>query len=389
MDLMRANAPQRFVGPFLFGLCVLLGSPSCSSGTAPRNVGPLVAVTGLEGGRVAVIDVAARRDVGRRGPMLQPQSYSGISAESTTVYYAGYNAAKALAVSALNVRSNTVRWTRTVRAGEYELPTGARVRIPGLPSFVTPAADTSELLWYPVNHDRAIGVARYRPSTDAMVGFLPIHLAAIHMNVLRGRGALPKGTLVVCATRQQTAQPRANALFFISPDLTVIDSIPLPPVGYEAYDVVVTSDERSAYVIAPPYLFRIDLATRRVLAQVSSFAAGTLALSHSGELLIVTDPGFGLNAPSSGKIALYSLELESRGTVDLRSLSPGGSPPTTWDAVTSIDGTLAYVLAGTTNITLGQSPQRASVFVVDLVRHAVTGRIPLDEFGVGRIFLLR
>ncbi|MGQ0765935.1 MAG: hypothetical protein ACT4OZ_09740 [Gemmatimonadota bacterium] len=198
-----------------------------------------------------------------------------------------------------------------------------------------------------------------------------------------------RGGRVINGTRRASPRPKSDALFLIGSDLSVIDSVPLPPSGFEPYDVAVTPDERFAFVKSVPQLFKVDLAARQVVAQGTNATFGSLSLSPAGDLLVVTDPGFQLDFPGSGKLFLYSSSLEPRGTIDLTPLAPERLPPTTWDVAFTPDGALGVVHAGTPRGTRGQGPRLVSLFIVDFERRQAVSNIPLGEYGVGRVFMVR
>ncbi|MGQ0767115.1 MAG: hypothetical protein ACT4OZ_15815 [Gemmatimonadota bacterium] len=374
------------IGPMLCCASLL----ACDAWSGPTVVGPFAAVTRLEHGQVALVDVGRRRVVGLRGKAMRRQSYPALSLDSTTLYYAGYDSATApgILVTALDVVRNRVLWTTSVN-GPYQLPDGTgAVRFTIPPFWLTATPDTGELLLYPAYLDGAKGIARYRPGGNSLTGFLPIHLAAYHTAVLRGRSTFPRGSLVICGTRRVAARPRADALFILGPELRVIDSIPLPPAGFEPYEVVVTADERFAFVKAPPFLFKVDLASRQVVERATNNTFGSLSLSPADDLVLVTDAGVALDLPGSGTISLFSESLAFLGSIDLRPLSRG-STPITWDAAITADGTLGIVVAGTPSLTLGVGPREASLFVVDLIGKRAVSHIPLNEYGTGRVFMVR
>ncbi|MGQ0765931.1 MAG: hypothetical protein ACT4OZ_09720 [Gemmatimonadota bacterium] len=371
-------------------LVVAVLTSSCSFGSGPASVGPMVAVSGLDGGRIAIVDVGRRQVVDRRGTPLIHQRFSGISFDSTTLFYTGgLTSGVSLGITALDVLRNRVLWTRVPRADGYALPgTTARVRFSVRPLWLAATPDTTELLVFPAYLDGAAGIARYRPVSDSVVGFLQIHVETFHVQVLRGKGTLPRGTLVINGTRRDSPRPRSDALFLIGPDLSVIDSVPLPPSGFEPYDVAVTPDERFAFVKSVPQLFKVDLAARQVVAQGTNATFGSLSLSPAGDLLVVTDPG-PVGFPGSGKLFLYSSMLEPRGTIDLTQLSPDRLPPPTRDVAFMPDGTVGVVLAGTARGTAGQEPRLVSLFIVDFERRQAVSNLPLGEYGVGRVFMVR
>ncbi|MGQ0767356.1 MAG: hypothetical protein ACT4OZ_17035 [Gemmatimonadota bacterium] len=388
---MLARGSRRRISRFSAVLsCAMIAS--CENWSGPALVGPFVAVTGLDHGQVVFVDVGRRRVVNKRGPSLRGQAYPALSFDSTTIYYAGFDSALGprIVVTALDVVRNKVLWARVTRSDPYLVTgAGAGVRFTVRPTWLTATADTGELLWYPAWAGDSKGVARYRPGVDSVAGFLPIHLAAVHTRVLRGRSTFPRGSLVVCGTRRVSVRPRSDALFIIGPDLRVLDSIPLPPTGFEPYEVAVTPDERFAFVKAPPFVFKVDLTTRQVVGQVTNDTFGSMVLSPAGDLLVVTDAGIALDFPGSGTISLFSASLAARGTIDLKPLYHGGQSPTTWDVAITPDGTEGIVVAGTPPITLGQGVRQASLLVVDLVRQRVVSHITLNEYGTGSIFMVR
>lgn len=364
----------------------------CDHVSSAANVEHLVGVTGLEDGRVVVVDVSRRRVVGHWGLAVGPnQSLPALTLDSTVLFYFGYLTAERRTIAAsIDARRGTLLWKRDVPLTPILLPDGlTSVRLHGLPAFLAATRDTAELLVFPAFRDTTEGLAIYRAGAEQITRFLPIHVAARHVAVLRGRATLPRGTLVACATRRSEARPKADALFFIGPDLVVIDSVQLPPPAFEAYDVAVTPDERFAFVKSPPHIFKIDIAARRIVAQVQDLPLGFISLSASGDKLIATDPGVSLDLPGSGRVGIYTSELQPVGAIDLGALSPSGTPPTTWDVVTSPDDSLAYVVAGTPRLTLGQGAQEASLFVVDLFKRVAIARIPLNQYGIGRPYFIR
>ncbi|MGQ0767358.1 MAG: hypothetical protein ACT4OZ_17045 [Gemmatimonadota bacterium] len=192
-----------------------------------------------------------------------------------------------------------------------------------------------------------------------------------------------------CAAHDARQRAPERTLFILGPDLGVIDSIPLPPAGVEPYEVAVTPDERFAFVKAPPFLFKVDLASRQVVGQATNNTFGSMSLSPAGDLLVVTDAGVALDFPGSGTISLFSASLVSRGTIDLRPLYHGGRTPVTWDVAITTDDTQGFVVAGTPSLTRGLGARQASLLVVDLVGQRAVSHIPLNEYGTGRVFIVR
>lgn len=360
---------------------------SCEQPAAPIGRGPFLGVMRLESGRVAIVDVSARRVIDRWGSELgRHQSWPALSQDSSVLSYAAYrDEDRAISFEALDARRGTVLWTRSVSLSPQLTTDGTTtIRFDGLPA-VAATPDPTSLFVLTVMGNGQEGIARLDAATGRFTNFVAIHVGGRRAVLLRGRTGLPPGTLAILGTRKASVRPKADALFFVGPDLAILDSVPLPSPAVEALDLAVAPDERSAFIRSPPYLYKLDLAARAVAARVTDFASGGIALSATGELLFATDAGVNLDIPSSGNVNLYNAALVPVATIDLRSFAPEG-PPTLSHAITNPTGTVAFVTAGTGVGTLGQRPQKASIFVIDLVRRVPTARIPLGEYGFVNLF---
>lgn len=267
---------------------------SCSDPIPSLPAGPIVAATGLDGGRVAVLDATTGRLLRTAGPALRAQSYPAVSPDSTTLYYTG------LALSgggrglvALEPANGRVRWNLQSLDTVFTGPLVGEVTTLSAGQFLVAAeaGAPDRLLWYVSRRGPLSGLASVDPRQKAASAFVAMHAAAIHVPILRGTGHLPSGTVLVCGTRKTAAgQPRANTLFFLSPRLEVLDSVVLPVTNFEAYDVAVTTDERAAYVKSYPELFKVDLLSRSITRQAQVPYYGSVVML-ADSLVLVTDPG--------------------------------------------------------------------------------------------------
>lgn len=123
----------------------------------------------------------------------------------------------------------------------------------------------------------------------------------------------------------------------------------------------------------------IDLATGEVVGALGGNPLGSLALSSSGDTLLLTDPGKYLipEPVPSGKISLYNTkELRYAGAITAPKVPGMGAGPITDRIVLSPDGKTAYV-----------SNYLSKVFVLDLPSGTVTDVIEPRETSIQIIAL--
>ena len=360
-------------------MAVLLITLACSDAASSVS-GQRVAVTGLESGRLALVDLAERKVVARLGLPLSGQGVPGVSSDRTLVYYGGIDGGVNTLVE-VDIEAATTRRSWKLRGTGYALPGDtSQVFLRLAPKLTVPVNGGTEFLLWPAERNKVLGMARYRPADDTVLAFRRMSALNGGAVTLSERSGWPAGTIVICAA----VATASEGLLLLTPDLSTVDSIPLPSLVLPPLQVIIDRDERYAYVRTVPFIFKVELATRRVVAQVQTPSWGLLGLSPDGTTIYEADPGRQLDAPGAGRVALFSSSLQPLGTVDLNPLMP---QPTTWMTV-GINDSLALVSAGTPPGTLGQRPQPASLFVIDIRRRVVLDRILLGEYGTGMLVMV-
>lgn len=338
-------------------------------------------VTNLQSSRTAVIDPTTERFLGLTGPQLSARPPAVLSADSLRVIMAGYSGEDFL-VTAMDVRTGEVRW---------QTPRGGRVAPPGVTYYalgvVVASPDERSYYGYPVQLNGISRLGRFAVAGGPVevVSELATHS---RLAVFQGRGAIPAGTVALVTSRSPGEAP--FALFFADAALAVLDSIVLPATASDRVsDLLVTPDERVAYVLIPPRLFRVDLAARAVTHEAPS-QRGVLAVGPAGPAggrVYVGDPGGFDLFPATGILSEYAADLATRRDFVLPVVADSLSPLPVWHVAVTGDGRRAFLLTGTATRS-GPLRELASVDVLDLVTGEVTNRIRLADYpGPSRLFL--
>ncbi|KAA0232055.1 MAG: hypothetical protein EDM74_13890, partial [Armatimonadetes bacterium] len=119
---------------------------------------------------------------------------------------------------------------------------------------------------------------------------------------------------------------KPNAVFLLTEDLAVIDSILVPTGQLGAYDAVLSPDETTLNVLAPPYLTALDVTTRSVIGTTPSMAASYLWLGVDS-LIYEVDGGQGADAQTPGFFVEHHNTLRARRALSLLDAGVSGRLP--------------------------------------------------------------
>ena len=355
---------------------------TCQAPTLPEGNPELVVVTGLVDGWTRVIDGGSFALLRSVGPELSLPGYSALSADSSLLLLSGATEARdTFLVVALDTKTLDMVWRLPVSA--LEGPSGVRVN---LPTVLALSPDQTRLYVWPADSAGIPGIAAVNVVTRAITRFRELRVFATRIVVFRGHGALPEGTLAVTATRSPSAAAKPTGIFLLRQDLTVFDSIQVPTGGLGAYDAVLSPDEATLNVLAPPYLTALDLATRSVMATTQSLAASFLWPGVDG-LIYEVDGGLLPDAPTSEFFIEHSTDLNTRRALSLLQAGAGASLPIARGVAVNRSGTTAYVLTG--SLPIATAGQKAALVKYDLISGSRLRTLPLGQYGTAfRVFIL-
>lgn len=197
---------------------------------------------------------------------------------------------------------------------------------------------------------------------------------------------MPEGTLAVTGTRHPSMTVKPNAVFLLTEDLAVIDSILVPTGQLGAYDAVLSPDETTLNVLAPPYLTALDVTTRSVIGTTPSMAASYLWLGVDS-LIYEVDGGQGADAQTPGFFVEHHNTLRARRALSLLDAGVSGRLPIARAVAVNRTGMTAYVLTG--SLPMATAAEKAAVARYDLSSGNHSRTLSLDQHGTAfRIFML-
>jgi len=362
---------------------------SCQDSLAPLS-GETIIVSNQAPG-LALVSAELARVVGRIQPIDAYKSSFARSPDSTTLYFVGGSD-----LIALDTRSFDIRWReRRISDGVRRFlkdgieiygvgatgvsPDGSRLFVSGAYLGLAEAGVPS-------------GIAVLDAGNRARAGFVDSLFV-----IDNGLFALPPGpvaaggAMVAVGRRLQRAKPFLDWLFVIDPlTLRIVDSAAVaPPVtGCCSIDFAIPAkDGRHVYVSGSSTLYKFDLLTHQIVATARP-TNGFLTLSPDGQTLYVTDYGIQVELPGSGRISVYSGDLEPQGYIDIsESAAVNGAPPTTWHAAVSRDGSRLYVTSGTSHIAGNFGEQPARLLIVDVVKRQLIKAVPLGDWSPADLFV--
>jgi hypothetical protein len=171
-------------------------------------------------------------------------------------------------------------------------------------------------------------------------------------------------------------------------DLHTLDSIaPAPPnedpfLPFEAPggDLLFTGNSTNIYAYSRQQ--------RRVLGSTERPAVGEMALSPSGQIVVLSDAGTFPDDPGSGRLFVFHRSLQLVRVIDLTTFSLTGFPLVTSHLSFSPDGRWLFVASGTASVGPVYGAQPAQVLVIEATTFQVIRAIPLYDWGFVRLFPL-
>lgn len=242
------------------------------------------------------------------------------------------------------------------------------------------------------------GVAILDVSSRTATGFIPALRARMMFPISPGAVLPDGGVLALGTTLPKTfdddAERRRGQFYLLSGNpLVVVDSIDfLAPADSSAGGVgemILDRSGRYAYFTTlNNRIHKYDLQSRQYVKSLQVPTRGPLALSPDGASLYMIDASQSRDTPGSGLMYVTDANLTAADAIDLNSAAQDGLPPQLNSVVTSEDGSLVYIGAGTPSRGPIFGTQHGAVIVLDARTREIQQVFVLPTWGVRSVLPL-
>jgi sugar lactone lactonase YvrE len=364
----------------------------CQGTTEFSPQGSLALIATMDGDPLTVLDVQSGALVER------PASELGVLGEdartlnhpSSLLYYSGGGK-----LVCFDLTKRAVAWTEAV-GGNQDPRWGGQAIYANFALALTP--DQQNLLAADSYEQGEPGVAILDVRSRTATGFISALRARMMFAIPPGStlpdgGVLALGTTLPKTYDDDTERRRGKFYLLSGNPLTVADSIDfLSPADSSAGGVgemVLDRSGRYAYFTTlNNRVHKYDLQSRQYLKSVQLSAHGPLALSPDGAWLYMIDATQSRDVPGSGFMYVTDQNLTQVDAIDLNGAVQDGLPPQLNSVVTSEDGSLLYIGAGTPARGPVYGTQHGAVIVLDARTRQIQHVFALPTWGVRSVLPL-
>jgi len=359
-------------------------SLSCGSATSPSLGSGTNVVVATDTNDLSVVDPNQAKVIGFISPIPRLKNRGAMSADHTTFYLSAELDDPSKELIAIDTRSLTIPWRVLITQLDQQAQSDSiRVAIGGDIMAVTP--DGTRLL-LDATEEAGDGFVVVDLHTHAVTAFDPL-VQIIDLGTAAPSNVLPNGAILVAGVRQ-IGPTLYTGLFYVldGATLAVRDSVTVTPATDDPtggmQQVLASPDGQHAYVVGFQQ-FRYDLASQRMTDSVTTPSFGWLSTSPDGNTLYRSDFG-SFDTPGTGMLFVYGSNLAPRTPINVSQIAPSpsaeGQPVVTGNVMSSIDGKLLYVAAGTPRLGGSGVFEPARLLVLDSQTDALVKSVSVRGF---------